>query len=413
MKVVLVSNETRAFRTQVLDAKGAAALGQVPKALLPVLDLPILEHWVKSLTKYERLQGSLGDCVLILTGPEYQSRFSAWLKESPGYGLSVERNLLVMDHALAESNSTAARVAYVSSKYPGESVVLLPVDALFLPGFNLGGIIERFLIRGKTSVLVIPPTSRNQVDSSAITAEVETGNRVLRVFSSSTVSAEDASLIGRTLHRRRGQHQVTRLLMISKEDVPRVATYATNSIPTGSAAEEELRLMSWLSREVSLYAEYFRWMQQVDSFDDYVYLNGFLEHLKGVRMDSRNLDAIQRDFDIIFANSGRVRLAGESTFSGAIPERFRDPDAIMHKPREEHVSFQTESGTLGRKKVTVVDLPAKYFGLNGNFTRSFLGNTFRNSSLNCENTTSRVHNGLDDFGFIYGRFESGKNGNRS
>ena len=154
-------------------------------------------------------------------------------------------------------------------------------------------------------------------------------------------------------------------------------------------------------------------MQQVNSFDDYMYLNGFFEHLRGVDVKSADLDAIQRDFDVIFANSGRVRLAGESTFSGALPERFRDPDSIAHNPRKEHVSFQTESGTLGSKKVSIVDLPAKYFGLNGNFTQSFLGNTFRNSTLNCENTTSRVHNSLDDFGFIYGRFESGKYGNRS
>lgn len=63
---------------------------------------------------------------------------------------------------------------------------------------------------------------------------------------------------------------------------------------------------------------------------------------------------------------------------------------------QEHPCFATTNNIYGSKVPSQAQMTNLYHGANGRFTKSF-PNNFKNDSLKCSKTRSRVHSQLDEF----------------
>lgn len=57
--------------------------------------------------------------------------------------------------------------------------------------------------------------------------------------------------------------------------------------------------------------------------------------------------------------------------------------------------YSTSSTAYGAKDPQATDLPTKYYGRAGHFTRTFKGGRAHDSALNTFISTSKVHNAYD------------------
>lgn len=72
--------------------------------------------------------------------------------------------------------------------------------------------------------------------------------------------------------------------------------------------------------------------------------------------------------------------------------QFRYPNDGQEKPKSLYI---TTNDTYGKVKPTDLELPEKYFPKNTKFTTSNTFNMYRNNSLNCSSSRSKVHASLD------------------
>ena len=59
--------------------------------------------------------------------------------------------------------------------------------------------------------------------------------------------------------------------------------------------------------------------------------------------------------------------------------------------------FQTSNNVYGAKKPSQQEMPLKWNGIRGEFTKTFGGGRYRDTSFNTSKTTSRVVNMREDF----------------
>ena len=80
-----------------------------------------------------------------------------------------------------------------------------------------------------------------------------------------------------------------------------------------------------------------------------------------------------------------------------IPVRFKNAEGWKHQPLKQHAVFQTSNNVYGAKKPSQQERPLKWNGIRGEFTKTFGGGKFRDTSFNTSKTTSRVVNMREDF----------------
>ena len=88
-----------------------------------------------------------------------------------------------------------------------------------------------------------------------------------------------------------------------------------------------------------------------------------------------------------------------------VPERFVGEQRVTHKAKAQHPCYTTSAHELGIKAPSQVDMPVKWRGKEGTFTRGYEmsepGNTavtvnnYVNRSLRTNKTVSKVHKDFD------------------
>mmetsp|Transcript_24614 Transcript_24614/g.62309 ORF Transcript_24614/g.62309 Transcript_24614/m.62309 type:complete len:235 (-) Transcript_24614:246-950(-) len=79
-----------------------------------------------------------------------------------------------------------------------------------------------------------------------------------------------------------------------------------------------------------------------------------------------------------------------------LPERFKDAESFQIKKKEQHPLYETSNNSYGGKAPTGMDLPLRWHGREGDFTKTFLGGQFKDNGLTTAVTHSRVHPELDE-----------------
>ena len=91
--------------------------------------------------------------------------------------------------------------------------------------------------------------------------------------------------------------------------------------------------------------------------------------------------------------------------SNIVPQRFANSDGFTHNSKVQHPCFTTTAHDIGIKKPQQVDMPVKWRGKEGTFTRDFEMqepgkasisiNNYNNRGLRTNKTFSKVHTDLD------------------
>ena len=98
---------------------------------------------------------------------------------------------------------------------------------------------------------------------------------------------------------------------------------------------------------------------------------------------------------VINTNNEKYKYDKNAIISKPFPfkaSEFKYPNDGQEKPKSLYI---TTNDTYGKIKPNDLELPEKFFPKNTSFTREQTFLTYRNNSLNCASSFSKVHASLD------------------
>jgi hypothetical protein len=81
----------------------------------------------------------------------------------------------------------------------------------------------------------------------------------------------------------------------------------------------------------------------------------------------------------------------------AMPYRFHEPESFEWSARTQHPMYRTQNNELGRRVPVREEMPNKYYGRKGNFSKTFHGGSWRDFGLNTAFTRATVNTEADFF----------------
>ncbi|MCQ2819223.1 MAG: DUF4490 domain-containing protein [archaeon] len=120
-----------------------------------------------------------------------------------------------------------------------------------------------------------------------------------------------------------------------------------------------------------------------------------LQYLEKCYKSMRRAEIMKNKSQGVETNNEKYKYDKNAIISRKFPfeaSQFHYPNDGQEKPKSLYI---TTNDTYGKQKPNDLELPEKYHPINNTFTKEFNAIMYRNQSLNCAASRSKVHSSLD------------------
>ena len=411
--------------------RGAEGDYHVAKGLLEVGGTPAVHYWLTALEQCARLM-PLEESVYLLCNDTNRGDFVEWARGPKGgkgvVGLSEER---IISKGPAGKPGLQCVAELVRSEGLDCHLFVIDCEHVLGPQANVVRLLEHAMIRAKNTIVTCPARAgQNVADYGLLELDAATAGSNPRVLGCEPLCEGFAQ---------GGESLALPLVVLRKSSLPLVREFPTGLEHSHNSLQQ---LVAAMARSGTCYAIRTETVFSLTTFESYEQADKFFGYyfrkkkkllekskktssrrpdsnigavIRGDQQIDRQLDAMEKELlsrkeeggegkagdEVLQLFSDFMEISGGAVVASKgprpIPVRFKNAEGWKHQPLKQHAVFQTSNNVYGAKKPSQQEMPLKWNGIRGEFTKTFGGGRYRDTSFNTSKTTSRVVNMRQDF----------------
>ena len=426
-----------------LVSSSQGEVSHVTKGLLDLSRTPVINHWLLALKGSTRL-APLEESVYIVCNDDNQDEFRDWAQQVSTKDIIDIPPDHIVSNGFSKGGERQSKILDVAdvliAKGIESHVVIVNLDYIFEPDLNFTRLIEHAMIRARDVAVCIPAWAG--LDLSEI--------GVCELSSTAVASAKITACNAHPEGTANGTEWVYGpLLFIRNDTLPDLYKFADSE--EGGEFRSLALFGQHLCRTKGLYALKTPFLFGITDLKSYEYISGFfafysrkkkslydkfkvkdsdsnisLDHnmapstetpfdrqLKAMEKElgltrkdlqlkqaidsgALEIEELRQEYDKVFFGSKVPSSVTSVVPARAIPERFKDAHSWKQQPKPQHAVFQTSNNMYGKKAPSQQEMPMKWYGIRGNFTKTFQAK-YSDTSFNTSRSASNVHKSMDDF----------------
>lgn len=414
--------------------RGAAGDYHVAKGLLEVGGTPAVHYWLTALEHCARLM-PLEESVYLLCNDTNRADFVEWARGPKGgkgvVGLSEER---IISTGPGGKPGLQCVAELVREEGLDCHLFIIDCEHILGPQASVVRLLEHAMIRAKNTIVTCPARAGQDVGDYGLLDLEHAGGAA---GTNPRVRACEPLVEGEA---EGGENLALPLVVLRKSSLPLLLEFPAGLEQPRNSLQQ---LVAAMARSGACYAictetvfslATFESYEQADKFFGYYFRKKkkLLEKTKktssrrpdsnigavirGDQQIDRQLDAMEKELlsrkeggggggegenEVLKLFSDFMEISGGAVQASKgprpIPARFKNAQGWKHQPLKQHAVFQTSNNVYGAKKPSQQEMPLKWNGIRGEFTKTFGGGRYRDTSFNTSKTTSRVVNMKEDF----------------